>query len=75
MFQMVNEEPRRPQEPKRMAAVLIFVGAKMLVGRIFEIPTILSLGVVCGVPVVTLFASLRTAKHHPGCITRVPTGN
>jgi tellurite resistance protein TerC len=56
-----------------LAAILIFVGAKMLVGRFVEIPTILSLGVVCGVLVVTVFASLRTVKRHPGCITRAPT--
>jgi tellurite resistance protein TerC len=58
-----------------LAAILIFVGAKMLVGRFVEIPTILSLGVVCGVLVVTVFASLRTVKPHPGCITRAPTAS
>jgi len=56
-----------------LAAILIFVGAKMLVGRFVEIPTILSLGVVCGVLVVTVFSSLGTVKRHPGCITRAPT--
>jgi tellurite resistance protein TerC len=56
-----------------LAAILIFVGAKMLVGRFVEIPTILSLGVVCGVLVVTVFASLRKVNRHPGCITKAPT--
>jgi tellurite resistance protein TerC len=56
-----------------LAAILIFVGAKMLVGHFVEIPTVLSLGVVCGILLVAVFASLRTVKRHLGCITRAPT--
>jgi predicted tellurium resistance membrane protein TerC len=41
-----------------LAAILIFVGAKMLAGHFVEVPTVLSLGVVCGILLVAVFASL-----------------
>jgi len=56
-----------------LAAVLIFVGVKMLVGRFVEIPTILSLGAVCGILLVAAFASLHAVKRDPGFTTRAPT--
>ena len=55
-----------------LAAILIFVGAKMLVGHFAKIPTVLSLGVVCGIVLVAVFASLHTAKCDSGFVTRFP---
>ncbi len=52
-----------------LAAILIFVGAKMLVGHFAEIPTVLSLAVVCGILLVAVFASLHTTKRDPGLVT------
>jgi tellurite resistance protein TerC len=55
-----------------LAAILIFIGAKMLVGHFAEIPAVLSLGVVCGILLVAVFASLRTAKCDSGFDRRSP---
>ena len=55
-----------------LAAILIFVGAKMLVGHFVEIPAVLSLGVVCGILLIAVFASLHTAKRDIGLVTRPP---
>lgn len=57
---------------KGLAAILIFVGAKMVVGHFIEIPAALSLGVVCGILLIAIFASLRSAKHDSGLVTRPP---
>ena len=54
-----------------LAAILIFVGAKMLVGHFVEIPAALSLGVVCGILVIAIFASVRIAKRDNGLVTRL----
>jgi len=48
-----------------LGAILIFVGAKILAGRFVEIPTLVSLGVVCGILLVAVFASLHAAKRNP----------
>lgn len=53
-----------------LAAILIFVGAKMLVGHFVEIPAALSLGVVCSILLIAIFASLRTPKRDTGLATR-----
>ena len=53
-----------------LAAILIFVGAKMLVGHFVEIPVALSLGVICGILLIAIFASLRAAKRDNGLVTR-----
>lgn len=54
-----------------LAAILIFVGAKMLVRHFVEIPAALSLGVVCGILLIAIFASLRAAKRGNGIVTRL----
>jgi len=51
-----------------LAAILIFVGAKMLIGHFVEIPAALSLGVVCGILLIAVFASLRAAKRENGLL-------
>ncbi len=58
-----------------LGAILIFVGAKMLAGRFVEIPTAVSLGVVCGVLLVAVFASLHTMKREPGSVAGNPTAS
>ncbi len=58
-----------------LGAILIFVGAKMLVGRFVEIPTVISLGVVCVVLLVAVFASLHTVRRDPGLAVGSPTAN
>jgi tellurite resistance protein TerC len=40
-----------------LAAILIFVGAKILAGHFVEIPPLLSLGVICGILLITVAAS------------------
>lgn len=55
-----------------LAAILIFVGAKMLVGHFAEIPTLLSLGLVCGILLAAVLASLHTAKRDSGSVSRPP---
>jgi tellurite resistance protein TerC len=55
-----------------LAAILIFVGAKMLVRHFVEIPTALSLGLVCGILLIAIFASLHTAKRDIGLIPQPP---
>jgi tellurite resistance protein TerC len=51
-----------------LAAILIFVGAKILVARFVEIPAVLSLRVVSGILLVTVFASLHAAKCDTGFV-------
>jgi tellurite resistance protein TerC len=41
-----------------LAAILIFVGAKMLLSNYYHIPTLIALGVVAGVLLVSVLASL-----------------
>src|SRR5580692_7464865 len=45
-----------------LAAILIFVGAKMLVSNYYPIPTLAALGVVAGVLLVAVLASLLHPK-------------
>ena len=52
-----------------LASILIFVGAKMLVGHFVEIPSALSLGVVCGILLIAILAPLRAAKRDNGPVT------
>jgi len=58
-----------------LAVILIFVGAKMLVGRFVEIPTVLSLGAVCGILLIAVFASLHTVKRDAGLAAGPPRAN
>ncbi len=58
-----------------LGVILIFVGAKMLAGRFVEIPAVVSLGVVCGVILVAVFASLHTVKRDPGSVAGNPTAS
>jgi tellurite resistance protein TerC len=46
-----------------LAIVLAFVGAKMMLRDIFEIPTLLSLGVVVGVLGATIVISMIATKR------------
>jgi tellurite resistance protein TerC len=41
-----------------LAAILIFVGAKMLLSNYYHIPTLIALGVVAGVLLISVAASL-----------------
>jgi tellurite resistance protein TerC len=41
-----------------LAAILVFVGAKMLFAEVYKMPTIAALGVVVGILVVSVVASL-----------------
>jgi tellurite resistance protein TerC len=47
-----------------LAAILIFVGAKMLVSNYYPIPTWIALGVVAGVLMISVLASLLHPKSH-----------
>ena len=47
-----------------LAAILIFVGAKMLVSNYYPIPTWIALGVVGGVLLISVLASLLHPKSH-----------
>ncbi|MFB3923136.1 MAG: TerC family protein [Terriglobia bacterium] len=42
-----------------LALVLMFVGTKMLVAGVYKLPTLVSLGVICGILGVAIAASLR----------------
>jgi tellurite resistance protein TerC len=46
-----------------LAAILIFVGAKMLVANYYPIPTLAALGVVAGVLLISVLASLLNPQH------------
>ena len=46
-----------------LAVVLIFVGAKMLVANYYAIPTLVALGVVGGVLLISVVASLVLPKR------------
>jgi tellurite resistance protein TerC len=46
-----------------LAAILIFVGVKMLVGYFVEFPAALSLGVICAILLIAIFASVRISKR------------
>ena len=41
-----------------LAAILVFVGAKMLLADIYKVPTVAALGIVAGILVVSVIASL-----------------
>src|SRR5436853_1146499 len=47
-----------------LAIVLAFVGAKMLLRDVFEIPTLLSLGVVVGVLATTIAVSMAATRRN-----------
>lgn len=47
-----------------LAAVLVFVGAKMLVSGFWTVPTLLSLVVIVGLLAVAIIASLLLPAHH-----------
>lgn len=41
-----------------LAAILVFVGAKMLLADLYKVPTVIALGVVAGILIVAVIASL-----------------
>ena len=47
-----------------LAAILIFVGVKMLVANYYPIPTLAALGVVAGVLLISVLASLLNPRSH-----------
>ena len=49
-----------------LSVVLIFIGAKMLVAPWYKISNGLSLGVVAGIILVSMIASIVTARHETG---------
>ena len=49
-----------------LSLVLIFVGAKMLVSHYYEIPTVVALGCVAGVLIVSVLASVVNPKKSVG---------
>ncbi len=60
-----------------LAAILIFVGAKMLVSNYYPIPTFAALGVVAGVLLISVLASLlnpqiKRKNHKDTKFTRKP---
>ena len=56
--------------PTGLAAVLIFIGAKMLAGYFMEVPAGISLGVVSGILVATILASLCARWRETGLVGR-----
>ena len=48
-----------------LAAVLVFLGAKMLTGEFVEIPILISLGVIGIILLVAIVASLVWSRKHP----------
>jgi tellurite resistance protein TerC len=48
-----------------LAAILVFLGVKMLIGHWVEIPILLSLGVIGVILTVSIVASLAWSKRHP----------
>jgi len=48
-----------------LAAILVFIGTKMVIVDFYKIPVLLSLGVVVGILVLTMVISVRTAKPAP----------
>jgi len=49
-----------------LSLVLIFVGAKMLLSHYYEIPTVVALGCVAGVLIISLLASVVNPKKSVG---------
>jgi len=45
-----------------LAAILVFIGTKMVIVDFYKIPVLFSLGVVVGILVLTMVISVRTAK-------------
>jgi tellurite resistance protein TerC len=56
-----------------LAAILVFVGVKMLLASFFTIPTIMALGVVAAILVVAVVASLCTKPRVPVAVQQDPT--
>ena len=48
-----------------LAAILVFIGTKMVIVDFYKIPVLLSLGVVVGILALTMLISVRTAKTAP----------
>jgi len=49
-----------------LAAILVFVGAKMLLADVYKLPTALSLGVIVAILVTAVLASLLGPPREPG---------
>jgi tellurite resistance protein TerC len=45
-----------------LAAILIFVGLKMLIGNFFDVPVLLSLAIICAILLGTILVSMRAAR-------------
>ncbi|NDB32257.1 MAG: TerC family protein [Nitrososphaeria archaeon] len=48
-----------------LIAILMFIGVKMMISKIVDIPTVVSLGVVMGILGIAILASFLHAKKHP----------
>jgi tellurite resistance protein TerC len=48
-----------------LAAILVFVGIKMLISHYFKLPVVAALGVVVGILVLSVVASLVFRKPQP----------
>ncbi len=57
-----------------LAAILVFVGAKMLLGEFYKIPTIAALGVVVGILALSIVASLLRPPPPDGGDPPAPAG-
>ncbi|RIK42384.1 MAG: hypothetical protein DCC55_09130 [Chloroflexi bacterium] len=53
-----------------LSVVLVFVGVKMVITDLFHIPVALSLGVVAGVLILSIVASLLRPPHQPAEVVR-----
>lgn len=48
-----------------LIAILMFIGVKMMISKIIDIPTVVSLSVVMGILGIAILASFLHAKKHP----------
>ena len=55
-----------------LAAILVFVGAKMLLIDTYKIPALVSLGVILVILTVAITASIISARRNPGAIHAQP---
>lgn len=49
-----------------LSAILVFVGAKMLLVDVYKVPILVSLGIVAGLLLVSVVASLWSTRHKAG---------
>lgn len=58
-----------------LAAILVFVGMKMLIADFYKIPIGIALGVVAGILVLSILASLVFKPSVQGFLPRFPPPN